>query len=254
MNCEKIILRPTGGVHYTIEYLDDTTDIDNNDTSKHSIELLNKIITKEPHNIGARLKLAELFSREGKIEQACQIRFEGCNMLLDAIPDDQEDVLLNWDADQYNRDAIEIFYLSGIDHFAHGDYEYSAALLEMALMLDEEDHMMATIPLLYCYIALEEWELFDENIANIDDKSLDYLLLNTLSGFIHKKIKNPKAEIAKKSPELIKELVADEHPVTKEFLDDIESPKPSTKAQAREIYLQTEGFWQIFPEFIAALK
>ena len=51
-----------------------------------------------------------------------------------------------------------------------------------------------------------------------------------------------------------REFVSDAHPVSEEYLKDVESPRPSREALARELWLQTEHLWTLFPGFIEALK
>lgn len=50
------------------------------------------------------------------------------------------------------------------------------------------------------------------------------------------------------------EFTADEHPADGQYLEDIESERPSVQAQARELWLRTENLWTLFPDFIAALR
>ena len=38
------------------------------------------------------------------------------------------------------------------------------------------------------------------------------------------------------------------------YLRDIEGERPSVQAQARELWLQTENLWVLWPGFIAALQ
>lgn len=253
MESSKITLRPIEGNYYTIEYLDDVSPVKRDMADAMSVDTLTKILKKEPHNMAARLELATQLTKQGEVDQACQMRFEGCNMVLDILPDD-EDIILEWDADTNNQEAVELLYSSGVDHYMHGDYEYAAGLLEMALMLDEEDHFSATVILGYCYVALGEWELLEETVIDIPAPSLDATLLSAWADFEQGKAKNPKAKLQKEAPELLAELIAAQHSVDAEFMTDIKSDRPSKKAQAREVYLRTEGLWQTFSDFIEALK
>ena len=50
------------------------------------------------------------------------------------------------------------------------------------------------------------------------------------------------------------EFTSDEHPADGQYLEDIESERPSVQAQARELWLRTENLWTLFPDFIAALR
>ena len=49
-------------------------------------------------------------------------------------------------------------------------------------------------------------------------------------------------------------IYRDEHPADGQYLEDIESERPSVQAQARELWLRTENLWTLFPDFIAALR
>ncbi|HJF89703.1 MAG TPA: tetratricopeptide repeat protein, partial [Alistipes onderdonkii] len=44
------------------------------------------------------------------------------------------------------------------------------------------------------------------------------------------------------------------HPADDAYLRDIEGERPSVQAQARELWLQTENLWVLWPGFIAALR
>lgn len=253
MESNKITLRPIEGNYYTIEYLDDVSPIQRDGSTSINTATLTKILEKEPHNMAARLALAAQLTQQGQVDQACQLRFDGCNIILDILPDD-EDIILEWDADTNNQEAVEMLYCSGVDHFMHGDYEYAAGLLEMALMLDEEDHFAATNTLAYCYIALQEWELLEETLIDIPTPSMEATLINTWAEFEQGKLKNPKPKLQSQAPELLAELTAPEHPIDPQFTTEIKSDKPSKQTQAREIYLKTEGIWQRFSNFIEALR
>ena len=49
-------------------------------------------------------------------------------------------------------------------------------------------------------------------------------------------------------------IPAAEHPADDAYLRDIEGERPSVQAQARELWLQTENLWVLWPGFIAALQ
>ena len=53
---------------------------------------------------------------------------------------------------------------------------------------------------------------------------------------------------------LFEEFTAEEHPADEAFIKEINSERPSARAQARELWLQTEPLWALHPEFISALK
>ncbi len=53
----------------------------------------------------------------------------------------------------------------------------------MLLDVDPEDHTEATIPLAYTYIAMEEYESFDDIINDVNDKYIDKVILTLWSEF-----------------------------------------------------------------------
>lgn len=50
------------------------------------------------------------------------------------------------------------------------------------------------------------------------------------------------------------EFMADQHPIDEFYLTEIEKEKPSRRALARELWLQTEHLWKLFPDFVEALR
>ena len=82
---------------------------------------------------------------------AADMRFEGVQHLLDAIPD--EDVVLDWN-DGGTRAAMELIYASAADHLAVGEVEMAAALWENLAAMDEEAHMSVNVLLALCYVEL----------------------------------------------------------------------------------------------------
>lgn len=151
---------------------------------------------------------------------------------------------------------LELLKSSAIDHFLVGDFEMAAGMFEMILDMDPEDHLEATKPLAYCYVALGEYELFDEVINDISDKYPEKEILKLWSEF-RRNGSLPAGEmihLRKNFPVFYAEFVAPTHPVSPEYLADIESERPSREAQARELWLQTEHLWTSFPGFIEALR
>lgn len=188
------------------------------------------------------------------IVKACNMRFEAFQRFTELVPDNDE-VILDWE-DKNNRGVLELIYASGIDHFLASDWEMAAAMFEMLLDLDPEDHLEATKPLAYSYIALGEYELFDEIIDDISDKYPEKPLLNLWAEY-RRTGKIPSGEfthLKKKFSHIYDEFTAGEHPVDERYLQDIEGERPSKHAVARELWLQTEHLWVAFPGFIEALK
>lgn len=190
----------------------------------------------------------------GEIEAACNTRYEAFQRLADLIPEEGE-TELEWE-DEHNQNAMFILNSSAIDHFLIGDFEMCAAMLEMLLELDPEDHLEATKLLAYSYVALGEYELFDEVVNDISDKYADKEVLKLWAEF-RRNGRLPEGELfhfRRNFAVYYREFVSDVHPVSEEYLKDVESPRPSREALARELWLQTEHLWTLFPGFIEALK
>lgn len=203
---------------------------------------------------GKAIELSRRQEAEGEIEQACNTRFEAVQRLMDAIPD-EDDVELDW-GDTTSRNALLLIHLSAIDHFLIGDFEMCAAMLELLLELDPEDHFEASKQLAYSYVALEEYELFDEVINDVGDKDADKSILKLWSEFrrtgrLHE---GEMIHFRTHFPVYAAEFVAADHPVDDAYLKGIEADRPSREALARELWLQTEHLWSLFPDFIEALK
>ncbi len=205
-------------------------------------------------NFAQILKKSQYLQSKGEIEAACNLRFEAVQTLQEILGDEDE-VWLEW-GDENSRSAIEILQLSGIDHFLINDFEMSSALLEMALDLDPEDHLECSNLLAYDYLAMEEYELFDEVINDISDKYASRTLLLLWSSFLRDGAL-PVGELhAFKSrfSSFYNEFTGEYHEADEEYLKDIEGERPSLKAQARELWLQTETLWRLHPDFIETLK
>ena len=206
------------------------------------------------YNFGAILEQSRRLERQGKIEKACDVRYQAFQRLVALLPEDAE-IELDWE-DDYTQSALHLINYSSIDHFLVGDYEMCAAMLELMLELDSEDHLEATTRLAYAYIALEEYELYDEIGGDINDRSADKAILALWSEYRQKgtlndgHLRNLRTRLA----DYYGEFTADSHPADEAFMTDIAGEKPSRRALARELWLQTEHLWKQFPEFIDALK
>ena len=173
---------------------------------------------------------------------------------MESIPDDEE-ITLEWDCVE-NQNVLLLINYSAIDHFLVGDFEMCAAMLELILELDPEDHLEATKRLAYSYIAIEEYELYDEIINDISDKHVDKELLSIWSEYRRtgKIAEGEMIRFKRSFKAYYEEFRLAEHPVTDEYLNDIESERPSKESLARELWLQTEHLWTLHPDFISELK
>lgn len=197
---------------------------------------------------------ARALQQQGGVEEACNQRFQAFQRLMALLPEDEE-VVLEWNH-RNSRAAIELLEATAVDHFLIGDYEMSAAMLELQLELDPEDHLEASTLLAFDYQAMDEQELFDEVINDVSDKAAERQLLVLWSAF-RRDGALPQEELKRlrdRFPACYAEFMAEVHPADEPYLRDIESERPSREAEARELWLRTESLWEQFPEFIEALR
>lgn len=213
-----------------------------------------EVIGEGPYDFEKVLAHTRRMQREGDVEEACNARFRAFQRLAGLIPEDEE-VNLEWNH-RNSRAALELIHASAIDHFLINDFEMSAALLEMLLDLDPEDHLEGSQLLAFDYLAMGEDELFDEVINDLSDKSPARELLLLWSGY-RRDGKLPEGELKRFRSHFapwFEEFTAAEHPADEVYLRDIESEHPTAAAQARELWLQTENLWSLWPVFIDALR
>lgn len=197
---------------------------------------------------------AERLQREGEVEQACELRFRAFQRLREILPEEEE-INLEW-SHANTRAALEILYQSAVDHFLIGDIEMSAALIEMLLSLDPEDHLESIELLGFDYVELEEYDSFDEIVNDLSDKSAAREILLLWQAF-RRDGSLPEGEVVRLKSRFAPchaEFTAHEHPADDTYLKDIESEHPSPQAQARELWLRTEILWTRHPDFIDALR
>ena len=199
---------------------------------------------------GALLRLA---AEKEKWADAADMRFEGVQRLLDAIPD--EDVMLDW-ADGATRDAMELIYASAADHLSVGEVEMAAALWENLAVMDEEDHMSVNILLAICYIELEDYDCLEEAMFDISPKSPEYHLLNLWAEYRRTGGVDRDAlrTLRTRHKEWFAEFVATEHPADEEYLKDSRSERPSPRTEARELWFATSAVWEHNGEFLQTIS
>ena len=203
--------------------------------------------------IRAKERIDEL-DRAGRYAEACEARYQGFQLLADALPED-EPMPLRWEHAN-SRAAIMILHGSAIDHFRIGDLEMAMAQLELLLDCDPEDHLEAINLLALCYAAAEEWELYDEVELDLTDKSAESVVARLWASWRRDGAvdKGALSLLRSKFKPYFAEFTAVEHPDDDAFRQDIMSERPSQGAQAREWWLLTEPLWAEFPEFVEALK
>lgn len=213
-----------------------------------------EVIGEGPYDFSRVLRHSRELQQAGRVEEACNERFQSFQRLAELIPE-QEEVILEWNH-RNSRAALELIEASAIDHFLINDFEMSAALLEMLLELDPEDHLEGSELLAFDYLAMDEQELFDEVINDISDKCASRELLLLWSAY-RRDGRLPQGELQRfrtRFAPYFAEFTAAEHPADEAYLRDIESEHPSVAAQARELWLRTENLWVLWPGFIEALR
>lgn len=203
--------------------------------------------------IRAKERIDEL-DRAGRYAEACEARYQGFQLLADALPED-EPMPLRWEHAN-SRAAIMILHGSAIDHFRIGDLEMAMAQLELLLDCDPEDHLEAINLLALCYATVEEWELYGEVELDLTDKSAESVIARLWASWRRDGAvdKGALSLLRSKFKPYFAEFTAVEHPDDDAFRRDIMSERPSQGAQAREWWLLTEPLWAEFPEFIESLK
>lgn len=207
-----------------------------------------------PYNFVRVLERSREMQAAGDVEGACNERFRAFQRLAGLVPE-HEEVNLEW-SHRNSRAALELIEASAIDHFLINDFEMSAALLEMLLELDPEDHLEGSVLLAFDYLAMDEQELFDEVINDVSDKYASRAVLLLWSAYKRSGLL-PEGELQRFRSHFapcFTEFTAAEHPADEAYLRDIGSDKPSQAAQARELWLQTENLWVLWPGFIEALR
>lgn len=197
---------------------------------------------------------AQSLQREGAVEEACELRFQSFQRLRELLPDEEE-IMLEWNHAN-TRAALEILYQSAVDHFLIGDCEMSAALIELLLTLDPEDHLESIELLGFDYLEMEEYDSFDEIVNDLSDKSAAREILLLWQAF-RRDGKLPEGEVIRLKSRFAPyyaEFTADTHPADEAYLKSIESERPTPQAQARELWLRTETIWDRHQDFIETLR
>ena len=185
--------------------------------------------------------------------EAAQMRFDAVQALLDKLG--EEDILLDWE-DRPTRAAIELIYVAAADQLIIGEVETAAALWEVLLSVDEEDHMSASVPLAFCYVALEDYDCWEEIMFSISSKSPEYHLLTLWAeyrrtGGIEQ---NSLHELRTRHKDWWREFTSEEHPADEEYLADCQNERPSATTQARQLWFATAPLWAEEGAFIKKVK
>lgn len=191
--------------------------------------------------------------RQQKFDEACQARFDVAQPLADVLMQEEN---LEFDfTDGTTYAAAELLYDSAIDLLVAGEYEISAAMLELLLDHDSEDRFGCTVSAALCYIALGDEACFDEAILDVDVKGVDYPLLQIIENYrTVRTIPGEDLESLSRHREIVDELLAVDHPTDDKYISDINSEHPSRKAEARAVYLKYEPVIMMFDGLMDALR
>lgn len=191
---------------------------------------------------------------EGRYAEACEARYEAFLALAEALPED-EAMPLSWEHAN-SRAALSILYGSAVDHFRIGDLEMCMAQLELLMDSDSEDHFEAVNLLALCYVAMEEWEAFDDLALDLTDKSAEAVVARLWAAYRRNDKLDSKmvALLRSRHTAYYEELRREEHPDDDTFRREIASERPTPRAEAREWWLMTEPLWSEYPDFVEALR
>lgn len=199
------------------------------------------------------LQRTRRLEREGKVMEACEVRFDSVQALLNAAG--EEGVRLDWN-DEQSRAAMEVLYRSAADHLLIGEVEMAVALWESLLDFDEEDHLEAVVPLAFAYVEIEDFECLESAMFDISPKSPEYQLLllwaeYRRSGGIDR---DALRQLRTRHKAWWEEFIAEEHPADEAYLNDCRQERPKAATEAREFWFATESIWERNAEFVRALQ
>ena len=191
---------------------------------------------------------------EGRYAEACEARYEAFLSFAEVLPED-EAMPLRWEHAN-SRAALSILYGSAADHFRIGDLEMCMAQLELLLDCDPEDHFEAVNMLALCYVAMGEWEAFEELTLDLTDKSAEAVVARLWASYRRDGALDGSlvALLRSRHAAYYDELRREEHPDDDVFRRDIASERPTPRAEAREWWLMTEPLWSEFSDFVEALR
>lgn len=206
------------------------------------------------YDFASELEWSYRLEGEGRVEEACNVRYDAVQRLMELLPEDEETILEF--GHRQSRAALELVQASSVDHFLVGDFEMAAALAELLLDLDPEDHLGHIAFAGFCYVELGEYELFDEIAGDIADSQPEKAVLELWSSF-RRTGRLPQAGVQRlreRFTAVYQEFTAAEHPIDERYVSEVAGASPSRETEARRLWLQTEHLWARHSDFIEALK
>lgn len=239
-----ISFAPVGGDLYSVVYAKEPTSLNpRSDTAQ-----LEKIFAKEPYNFEIAFELAKRYTQDDQLEKACEVRFQAASEAINAIPEEEEFLELDWD-DPENQEFVEIIVASGIDFYMHGDFEMAAALFESAMSLDNEDHSDIASQLALSYLAIEDFDGYEMLKNDFAPGSMVEALIENFAAFIQKR------KSALKLPqELITEIISAEHLADEAYFAEADKERVSKDIAARELWYRHIPIFEVYPEFTERFK
>lgn len=191
--------------------------------------------------------------RQGLWAEACEIRAEAAQRVIDAVGD--EPVRLDWE-DASSRSALQLLYMSAADYLSIGEVETATALWESVVDLDEEDHLQATVMLAFCYVYLEDYDCLESVLPDISPKSPESALLSLWSAYRRCGgiDRDALRQLRQRHKAWYEEFVAEEHPIDEEFSADARQERPQQRTEAREFWFATAPLWENNSDFLSAIK
>lgn len=206
------------------------------------------------YNFVRRTEAIDTLVANERYAEACEERYNAFVTLAELLPED-EAIPLRWEHAN-SRAALAVIYGSATDHFRIGDLEMCMAQLELLLECDPEDHFEAVNLLALCYIAMEEWDAYDDLLIDLTDKSAEAIIAKLWASYrSNGTIDTTLVKLlASRHKAYYDELRRDDHPIDEALRNDLQSSHPSAAAEAREWWLMTEPLWAEYHDFIEAVR
>ena len=206
------------------------------------------------YNFVRRTEAIEALVAEGRYAEACEARYNAFVSLAELLPED-EAMPLRWEHANSHA-ALSIIYGSAMDHFSIGDLDMCMAQLELLLDCDPEDHFEAVNLLALCYIAMDEWDAYEDLLIDLTDKSAEAVIAKLWAAYRNGGVIDAALLklLASRHKAYYDELRRDDHPNDEALRRDLQSSRPSAAVEAREWWLMTEPLWAEYHDFIEAVK
>lgn len=155
----------------------------------------------------------------GRVEEACQMRYDVTVEALEQLDKIEDGIELNMQNAE-NQEFVDLIVKCGIDHYFISDFEIAAAILETVLDLDPEDHYGASATAGFCYAGLQEWDSLDAIIeSGVLQKEESEFLEVFQQAALNKKPNTPKE---------LKKIITDPNSQLSNFVNPLKTAFPET--------------------------